>query len=159
MRGAQATLRLYVVKVEFLAASTLARSRRRSWNGRLEDEIFSSPAHPSACLVAILSSRRSSRCGSHIRQCQTNNFLCQGHRARSTNALGIGLSKRSPYFIKQYPAFSEESHQSTPSLKATVGVRYYKYRSERDSYTAGLIGPRMRRAASHQRYRVSEEPI
>jgi hypothetical protein len=43
------------------------------------------------------------------------------------------------YFIKQYPAFSEESHQFAPSFEATVGVRYYKYRSELDSFTAGLF--------------------
>jgi hypothetical protein len=53
MRGGQATLQLCVVKVEFLAASTLARRRRRSCNGRPEDEVFSSPAHLSAWPVAI----------------------------------------------------------------------------------------------------------
>jgi hypothetical protein len=46
MRGGQAALQFCVVKVEFLAASTPARRRRRSWNGRPEDEIFSPPAHP-----------------------------------------------------------------------------------------------------------------
>jgi iron complex outermembrane receptor protein len=59
----------------------------------------------------------------------------------AANPLGIGFDQRNPYFIKQYAAFSEASYLFTPALKATVGLRYYKYTSELDSSTAGLFGP------------------
>jgi iron complex outermembrane recepter protein len=57
------------------------------------------------------------------------------------NPLGIGFQQRNPYFIKQYAAFSEVSYLLTPALKATVGLRYYRFSSELDSFTAGLFGP------------------
>jgi outer membrane receptor protein involved in Fe transport len=43
------------------------------------------------------------------------------------NPLGVEYQANNPYHVKQYAVFGEGSYRVTDSLKATVGLRWYKY--------------------------------
>ncbi|HWJ36733.1 MAG TPA: TonB-dependent receptor [Steroidobacteraceae bacterium] len=55
------------------------------------------------------------------------------------NPLGILYLGTTQYRMKQSAAFSELSYQFTPSLKLTVGGRYYDYRSNVTANQAGIF--------------------
>jgi iron complex outermembrane recepter protein len=57
----------------------------------------------------------------------------------SQNPLGLLYVGTTPYQMKQSAAFTELSYQFTPSLKLTVGGRYYDYRSEVTANQAGIF--------------------
>jgi iron complex outermembrane receptor protein len=57
----------------------------------------------------------------------------------AANPLGILYQANEPYYMKQYAAFAETSYQILDSLKATVGIRWYRFNSEQDGKQAGVV--------------------
>ena len=59
----------------------------------------------------------------------------------AANPTGIGFDQRDPYLIKQYAAFTEETYAFTPTLKATIGARYFRYSTNLRADISGLFAP------------------
>jgi outer membrane receptor protein involved in Fe transport len=57
----------------------------------------------------------------------------------AANPLGILYEASEPYSMKQYAAFAETSYQILESLKATVGIRWYRFDSEQDGKQSGVV--------------------
>jgi iron complex outermembrane recepter protein len=56
----------------------------------------------------------------------------------AANPTGIIYLANNPYLIKQFAAFGEASYQFTPTLKGTIGVRYFDFQNEISYYQSGL---------------------
>ena len=56
----------------------------------------------------------------------------------AANPTGIYYASNNPYHMKQYAAFGEASYKVTDKLKATVGLRYYKFDTHVDEWQAGI---------------------
>jgi outer membrane receptor protein involved in Fe transport len=72
----------------------------------------------------------------------TNTVYATGLYAPVTaadNPLGLLYLGTTPYGMKQYAAFTELSYQFTPTLKLTVGGRYYNYHSTVTANQAGIF--------------------
>ena len=58
----------------------------------------------------------------------------------TANPAGILYQAYNPYYIKQAAAFAEGSYALTRTLKATVGLRAFRYHVELDEVNAGIFG-------------------
>lgn len=56
----------------------------------------------------------------------------------SANPAGIAYQAYNPYHIKQYAAFAESSYRLNNGIKATVGLRWYKYDTDLNFEQSGL---------------------
>ena len=56
----------------------------------------------------------------------------------AANPFGIWYQANNPYDIKQYAAFAEGSYHFADALKATVGLRWYKYDTSIDYEQSGI---------------------
>jgi len=54
------------------------------------------------------------------------------------NPEGIVYRSSNPYRMKQFAAFGEASYKLTPALKATVGLRYYYFKTHVDMWQQGI---------------------
>ncbi len=62
-----------------------------------------------------------------------------GGNPLTENPLGLFQETNNPYSIKQYALFSQSSYLLTDSLKATLGLRWYRYQSNLVYSEAGII--------------------
>lgn len=54
------------------------------------------------------------------------------------NPEGIVYRSNNPYRMKQFAAFGEASYKLTPALKATVGLRYFYFKTHVDMFQQGI---------------------
>lgn len=59
----------------------------------------------------------------------------------AANPDGVIYTANVPYHIRQLAAFGEASYQLTPSIEATVGLRYFDFANSIDYTQAGILGP------------------
>ena len=59
----------------------------------------------------------------------------------AANPTGIAYQVDTPYHMKQYAVFGESSYKITDALKATVGLRWYKYDTTMHFEQAGFFTP------------------
>ncbi len=57
----------------------------------------------------------------------------------TNNPTGIIFNAFNPYRVKQYAAFGEAGYQVTDTIKATVGIRWYKFKTNVDERQSGLL--------------------
>jgi outer membrane receptor protein involved in Fe transport len=58
----------------------------------------------------------------------------------AANPAGIIFSANTPYHMQQFAAFGEASYKITDDIKATVGLRWFKYNSSEDIWENGWGG-------------------
>lgn len=56
----------------------------------------------------------------------------------AANPLGIAYQAHNPYLVKQYALFGETSYKISDTVKATVGLRWFKFDTEVDYETSGI---------------------
>lgn len=59
----------------------------------------------------------------------------------AANPDGVIYTANVPYHIRQLAAFGELSYEITPSIAATVGLRYFDFANSIDYTQAGILGP------------------